>query len=558
MSVSNKIRIGFLVDSLRVPNRYVELIEFIRKSDKFDIPYIIYGYTDRSKIDNFQKVLRKIKIEGILGASKIPVFNLLRKIIDEVEIKLLPEEIKWYSQNSDVSSFKNIKFLKIEGVLSKSGKVLSISSDDKLKFIKTDLDLIIRCGSGILSEDFLKAAKLGILSIHGGDNRINRGVPAGFWEVFYREPSTGFIIQKLTKELDGGKVLLSGNFMTQTTWHKNRLANQKKINYFMIKILKEIAVTKKLPNSERAVFHDRILYKFDYRCFLLIKYLLKSWVPIAFKRIKFLLPYSDKNWHVAYTFANSPSKSLWKFNIIRNPANSFIADPFVVTFGGKNIIFAEEYSSVEKKGRISAIEVDKLGYNHLGPVLNEAFHLSYPFTFKHGNKVYMVPETSSINEIRIYECIEFPLKWKFKMTLMAEVDASDSMIIKKGKFWFLLTNICSVNTGDHLSELHIFYSNNFLTTNWKPLRSGNPVILNSNIARNGGLYKHEGRLFRLSQFHGFSHYGQSINVNEIKSLTINGYKEEFFQAINPKFLQHQKSVHHFFSNNILSVYDFHR
>ena len=75
----------------------------------------------------------------------------------------------------------------------------------------------------------------------------------------------------------------------------------------------------------------------------------------------------------------------------------------------------------------------------------------------------MIPETSEINEIRIYECIEFPLKWKFKMTIMKGVDAGDSIVLKRDGFWFLLTNICSVNSGDHNSELHIFYSNDIFS-----------------------------------------------------------------------------------------------
>ena len=52
---------------------------------------------------------------------------------------------------------------------------------------------------------------MGIISFHHGDNNINRGGPAGFWEVFNEEPSTGFIIQRLTEELDGGDVIFKAN-----------------------------------------------------------------------------------------------------------------------------------------------------------------------------------------------------------------------------------------------------------------------------------------------------------------------------------------------------------
>ena len=60
-----------------------------------------------------------------------------------------------------------------------------------------------------------------MLSFHHGDNRVNRGGPSGFWEVLNDIPSSGFIIQKLTEELDGGEVLLRGNIMTRDFWLLN-------------------------------------------------------------------------------------------------------------------------------------------------------------------------------------------------------------------------------------------------------------------------------------------------------------------------------------------------
>jgi hypothetical protein len=555
MDEKKKLKIGFLVDSLIVPNRYFELIEFVSRFGRFEQPLIIYGYHRHSK--NVYKIFKNINLFGVFIIIKMPFFISILRLISKVENKKLPKELKWYTKSSDIRNDKNLKFLKIEGVLSKSGMNLTINSTDKLMFKKANLDLIIRCGTGILSEEILNASKLGVLSIHNGDNRINRGVPAGFWEVLNKEPSTGFVIQKLTKELDGGEILSRGNFMTQTTWFKNRLVNQKKINFFMIKLLKEIGYTRKLPEAERTSFHDRQLYKFDYNSCILIKYIVRVWVVLVLKKVRNKFQNDAKKWQIAYSFTNSPSKSLWKYNKIKNPPGSFLADPFAVNFETRDVIFVEEYSTIEKKGKISAFEINNSGYKYLGPVLDEDYHISFPFTFVHNKKVYMVPETSSIGEIRIYECIEFPLQWKYKMTLMKEVDASDSMIVRKKGYWFLLTNICSVNNGDHLSELHVFYSKNIFSTNWKPIRNGNPVIFDSNKARNGGMYKHKGRLFRVSQFHKFGHYGYSIKINEIKSLSINGYEEEFMQSVTPRFFSNQKSIHHFHSNNILSVFDFH-
>ena len=49
-----------------------------------------------------------------------------------------------------------------------------------------------------------KHSKLGVLSLHLGDNYLNRGGPTGFWETYYSEPS-GITAQLLTEDLDGGE-----------------------------------------------------------------------------------------------------------------------------------------------------------------------------------------------------------------------------------------------------------------------------------------------------------------------------------------------------------------
>jgi len=35
----------------------------------------------------------------------------------------------------------------------------------------------------------LNASKYGVWSFHHADNSINRGGPAGFWEIIYKQPS---------------------------------------------------------------------------------------------------------------------------------------------------------------------------------------------------------------------------------------------------------------------------------------------------------------------------------------------------------------------------------
>ena len=119
------------------------------------------------------------------------------------------------------------------------------------------------------------------------------------------------------------------------------------------------------------------------------------------------------------------------------------------------IIFLLKTCLLKKTGRISAIKISNK-YEFLGIVLEEDFHLSFPFIFKENSEIYMVPESSKNCDIRLYKCLEFPYKWQLEKVLMNNVSAADTMLIKQQDTWFMLTNICSAGLGDHNSELHIY------------------------------------------------------------------------------------------------------
>lgn len=85
------------------------------------------------------------------------------------------------------------------------------------------LDFVLRFAFDIIRGDILTAARYGIWSFHHGDERSFRGRPAGFWEIYNREPVTGAILQRLTDRLDAGIVLRRGHFATiADSWIRNR------------------------------------------------------------------------------------------------------------------------------------------------------------------------------------------------------------------------------------------------------------------------------------------------------------------------------------------------
>ena len=61
----------------------------------------------------------------------------------------------------------------------------------------------------------------------------------------------------------------------------------------------------------------------------------------------------------------------------------------------------EDFDYKTNKGSISAYRIANSGYEPLGVVLEEDFHLSYPFIFRHKNNIFICPETREKNEIRL-------------------------------------------------------------------------------------------------------------------------------------------------------------
>ena len=121
---------------------------------------------------------------------------------------------------------------------------------------KLNLDLLIRAGGGILKGEILTVCPKGVISFHHADNEVNRGGPPGFWEVYERNPRTGFIIQKLTNELDGGDVLYKGYIQTSWFYSLNLVRLYEVANPFLNKVINDITSTnpklvlqKKVPFS---------------------------------------------------------------------------------------------------------------------------------------------------------------------------------------------------------------------------------------------------------------------------------------------------------------------
>ena len=439
--------------------------------------------------------------------------------------------------------------------ISPSGFVYRYCDEDLAKIRSEGFDLLIRCGSGILRGGILESARLGILSFHHGDNRINRGGPPGFWEVCHGWSTTGFVVQRLTEELDGGDVLLRGFVPTQTSHQSNCALLYEKSHLQLRALLLRIAANGALPPAEAHVPYSSRLYTTP-RAGEIARYLLRRASRSVAARLRDKLHVRER-WGVCFVKSDWPDAAFWRGRRIATPPGRFLADPFVATREGRTCVFVEDYSYSASKGRITAFELGEPEPRELGVALEEDFHLSFPFLFEYQGALFMCPESGAARQIRIYRCVQFPLQWQLERIAMSAVSAVDSMIFPHGGLWWLLTNLSEGAAVDHSAELHVFSARDPLNDQWQP-HPRNPVRNDPLFGRNAGLLRQRDGLVRVCQSQGFCSYGAGANLMRIVRLDREEFVEQPICQLTPGFLPGAHGTHHLHSNGVYSVWDYKR
>jgi len=457
----------------------------------------------------------------------------------------------------------------------------------------SDCDLLICLDPTVSPADLSALAKRthqGLLALRTGRGLEQSSEPAGFWEVALQRDVTTFTIEHVpppttkSTELKPGEpltgashILFRGAFATRFYFLLNQATLQAQANAAIQHLLAHGHVrfdrsqdsgtnsgTNAPPVSLRQVGHEPREADFGpdsspeqgfpdlpaqlrYGRSLLATLWKKS-------RNKYLLK-NNYRWGVAFRPGGWQNLVMHRAQTIPNPPGHFLADPFVLSDQQRSYCFVEDYSYRESRACISVYELHADGSTRIGPAIEEPFHLSFPFLFQYQAKHYLCPESSASREIRLYECAALPNQWVFKKTLMRNIAAADTMLLQYDGLWWLLTNIDSAAIGDYCCELHVFYATEPVTDAWTP-HPQNPVIVDPNRARNGGLLFKGAEIYRVSQRQGFDAYGQSAAIHRITALTPSTYQEEVVATIEPEFFPQIKGTHHLHSDGQFTVFDY--
>jgi hypothetical protein len=265
-------------------------------------------------------------------------------------------------------------------------------------------------------------------------------------------------------------------------------------------------------------------------------YVLRGLAGDIAKRIYRLCCYAP-HWHVGWRYTDDSgiwaSKNLsgapWA--IIADPGHRFYADPFPVNWQGRTFVFFEDLDHRVGKGTISAVEFDGTGPK--GPVihvLEEPWHLSYPFLIEHDGELWMIPESSEHRDVAVYRCIDFPGKWERHTTLLSGVELGDATIVRHNGLHYLF-GATRDGAGGYSDTLSIFHAEHLFGP-WLP-HARNPIMVDRSSARPAGHFVTiNGQLWRPVQDCS-NGYGAALGLAEITELSPTSFRQTVRHTLRP-------------------------
>jgi hypothetical protein len=216
----------------------------------------------------------------------------------------------------------------------------------------------------------------------------------------------------------------------------------------------------------------------------------------------------------------------------------FLADPFGAVINGMPTAYCEEIDPSTTRGVILRLELVDGELKPAERMLDEPYHLSYPYVFEHEHVWYGIPESGQNNEVALYRLEDSGRSWRKHAVLISGLRAVDSTVfVHNGKFWLL----CGVNDDGPSHKLRAYYADALLGP-WQP-HSRNPVKVDIRSARPAGApFMIDGALHRPAQ-DCTRKYGRRVSILRLAALDERSYEEELVAVIEPHRGRHSRGLH---------------
>ena len=247
------------------------------------------------------------------------------------------------------------------------------------------------------------------------------------------------------------------------------------------------------------------------------------------RRVYVARPHPQAVWSIGIRMGGSPwsldaaagAEPVLTADAVTDAAATSVADPFLFRADGRWQMFFEVDNWRSWKGEIGlATSADGLAWRYEAIVLAEPFHLSYPQVFAADDGIYMVPESSQAQAVRLYRARRFPWEWEHVGDLLRGLPFADSSLLWHGDRWWLFTE----TSGGSDDTLRL-YSAPTLAGPWAE-HPASPIIRgDASLARPAGrIVAADGRLVRFAQ-NCRPAYGTDVRPLEILTLTPDSYAE---------------------------------
>lgn len=508
------------------------MIRIVLLLDSYTVSAWVYeSIFQITKQPNSQIVLAVINKTPKSSGNKSPFLYRLYRGLDRRLLLKKPDAFA--KKNLKTLPDWNVSELFIQPIQKKFSDYFDSQTLDQIK--AHNPDVIIRFGFRILRGEILNLAPLGVWSYHHGDPQAYRGGPPCFWEVINQEQTTGAAILQLSEKLDDGLILYQSWAQTDPL-SVQRNANKVfwSSSFFIARVLQEIALLGiidwklKVQNSQpKSQKNIPILTPPNFSTMLL------AWIGLWSRNFSRKLAEGSKKpyWEITVAKSNPKEDILTQpldFNSIKPPVNSmakgsFWADPFPIEHQGKTYVFFEDFDYPSNKGRIAVGNWDGISFSETQTVLEEDWHLSYPFIYEENGFQYLIPESGDAGKLFIYQALEFPTKWE-KLSVFFDGEAHDPTIIKKDDLYWLFVNKRPHPGTSAFVELNAYSSPDLLNPTWTP-HALNPIVSDVRSSRPAGRIFEQGvKLYRPAQDSG-KRYGHRIKIQEIKKLTETSFEE---------------------------------
>ena len=243
-----------------------------------------------------------------------------------------------------------------------------------------------------------------------------------------------------------------------------------------------------------------------------------------------------------------------QYSVAPNLPNTWCADTLLFEESGEHYLFVEQYDKKKDKGAIGYYTIENGILVSKGVIIENSYHMSYPFVFKHEGIIYMIPESSANSTVDLYVAEEFPNKWKLIRHLIENDNYVDSTVWEQDGQYFVHTYKKRANAESGRAEWVLaLFTLNMETLSMEQISER---IFGTNIGRPAGqLFMKDGVLIRPAQDCS-KKYGECIILYAVDSLNSDGeYIEHEVERISLQNLNIDKRVDRFHTYSRDSKYE---